>query len=147
MRNSYLSVFWLAQLAVSSCRVGLDGHRGVINCPESSFQFFVITRVSPPAYSSNFVRHFERRRTRPPLSAVTGPGQTVLSSSISAMKAKSNAGSSEAARHFQGHIRKGGAGGWRDVMTVRQSELMDKLYLEQMKDAGLKMDFGEGLSM
>lgn len=45
------------------------------------------------------------------------------------------------------HLRKGGAGGWRDVFTVRESEEFDKIYKEQMKGSGLVMDFGEGLRM
>ena len=49
-------------------------------------------------------------------------------------------------KHFN-HLRKGGSGGWRDVFTVRQSETLDELYLEQMRDTGLEMDFGEGLNM
>lgn len=44
------------------------------------------------------------------------------------------------------HLRKGGAGGWRDVFKVRESEAFDRLYLEQMEGSGLKMDFGEGLT-
>lgn len=55
--------------------------------------------------------------------------------------------SEEGASHFKEHIRKGGAGGWRDVFTVRQSEELDKVYLKQMAGSGLKMDFGGGLSM
>ncbi|CAM9759274.1 unnamed protein product, partial [Discosporangium mesarthrocarpum] len=45
------------------------------------------------------------------------------------------------------HIRKGGAGGWRDVFTVRESETFDALYSERMAGSSLKMDFGEGLVM
>lgn len=45
------------------------------------------------------------------------------------------------------HLRKGGAGGWRDVFKVRESEAFDRLYRQQMEGAGLEMDFGEGLSM
>ena len=45
------------------------------------------------------------------------------------------------------HLRKGGAGGWRDVFTVRESEAFDKIYREQMQGSGLRMDFGEGLVM
>lgn len=49
--------------------------------------------------------------------------------------------------HLKQHVRKGGAGGWRDVFTVRQSEEFDKLYREQMEGSDLKLDFGEGLTM
>lgn len=45
------------------------------------------------------------------------------------------------------HLRKGGAGGWRDVFTLRQSENFDKLYRAQIEGSGLQMDFGEGLTM
>lgn len=71
----------------------------------------------------------------------------MANSSISAMKSLPREENEAAAMHFKNHIRKGGAGGWRDVMTVRQSEAIDELYLEQMEGSGLKMDFGEGLSM
>lgn len=50
-------------------------------------------------------------------------------------------------QHNFKHLRKGGAGGWRDVFKVRESEAFDRLYLDQMEGSGLKMDFGEGLSM
>lgn len=43
------------------------------------------------------------------------------------------------------HLRKGGAGGWRDAFTVRESEAFDRLYREQMEGSGLEMDFGEGI--
>lgn len=45
------------------------------------------------------------------------------------------------------HIRKGGAGGWRDFFTVRESETFDRIYRDQMNGTGLEMDFGEGLVM
>ncbi|CAN0296388.1 unnamed protein product [Ectocarpus fasciculatus] len=45
------------------------------------------------------------------------------------------------------HLRKGGAGGWRDSFTVRESEAFDEIYREQMEGSGLRMDFGEGLVM
>lgn len=45
------------------------------------------------------------------------------------------------------HLRKGGAGGWRDVFTVRESQEFDKIYRKQMEGSGLVMDFGEGLRM
>lgn len=69
--------------------------------------------------------------------------QTAAGSTISAMKnnAKANIMAGEK------HLRKGGAGGWRDTFTVRESEEFDKIYLEQMEGSGLEMDFGEGLVM
>lgn len=80
----------------------------------------------------------------PPLSQT----QTVENSSLSAMKKVAAPVKSEAAAsHFKEHLRKGGAGGWRDVFTVRQSSELDRVYLEQMAGSGLEMDFGEGLSM
>ncbi|CAM9660288.1 unnamed protein product [Ectocarpus sp. 12 AP-2014] len=45
------------------------------------------------------------------------------------------------------NLRKGGAGGWRDSFTVRESEAFDQIYREQMEGSGLRMDFGEGLVM
>lgn len=45
------------------------------------------------------------------------------------------------------HLRKGGAGGWRTMFTVRESEEFDKIYQREMKGSGLTMDFGEGLVM
>ncbi|CAM9256321.1 unnamed protein product, partial [Laminaria digitata] len=67
--------------------------------------------------------------------------KVVAASSISAMKSKANT------QKDINHLRKGGAGGWRDVFTVRQSEAFDALYREQMKGSGLEMDSGEGLNM
>lgn len=67
----------------------------------------------------------------------------VAASTISAMKSCSKANT----QNDVNHLRKGGAGGWRDVFTVRESETFDALYLDQMSGTGLEMDFGEGLSM
>lgn len=50
-------------------------------------------------------------------------------------------------RASEHHLRKGGAGGWREVYTVRESETFDKIYLKEMEGTGLKRDFGEGLVM
>lgn len=50
-------------------------------------------------------------------------------------------------RPGENHFRKGGAGSWRDVYTVRESEAFDQIYMEQMEGTGLKMDFGEELVM
>ncbi|CAB1104592.1 AST [Ectocarpus sp. CCAP 1310/34] len=69
--------------------------------------------------------------------------KTVAASTISAMKSSANANTQKEVNH----LRKGGAGGWRDVFKVRESEAFDRLYREQMKGSGLEMDFGEGLSM
>ena len=69
--------------------------------------------------------------------------QTAAASTISAMKANPKAN----VLHEVQQLRKGGAGGWRDVFTVQQSEDFDKLYREQMKGSGLKMDFGRGMCM
>eukprot|EP00904_Undaria_pinnatifida_P001158 jgi/Undpi1/11042/HiC_scaffold_30.g13342.m2 len=69
--------------------------------------------------------------------------KVVAASSISAMKSNSKANTQKDLNH----LRKGGAGGWRDVFTVRQSEAFDALYRQQMEGSGLEMDFGEGLNM
>lgn len=69
--------------------------------------------------------------------------QTAASSTISAMKKNSKAN----IMAEMNHLRKGGAGGWRDVLTVRESEEFDKIYRKQMEGSGLEMDFGEGLRM
>lgn len=50
-------------------------------------------------------------------------------------------------RPTENHFRKGGAGGWRDVYTIRESEAFDELYNREMEVSGLKFDFGEGLVM
>eukprot|EP00904_Undaria_pinnatifida_P003263 jgi/Undpi1/12938/HiC_scaffold_7.g02604.m1 len=69
--------------------------------------------------------------------------KTVAASTLSAMKKDPKAN----IRPGMDHLRKGGAGGWRDSFTVRQSEAFDKIYHQQMKGCGLTMDFGEGLFM
>ncbi|CAN0192178.1 unnamed protein product [Scytosiphon promiscuus] len=69
--------------------------------------------------------------------------KVVAASTISAMKNNSKANTQ---KKFN-HLRKGGAGGWRDTFKVRESEAFDRLYREQMKGSGLEMDFGEGLIM
>ena len=69
--------------------------------------------------------------------------QTAEGSTFSAMKSNPKAN----LRTHQNHLRKGKAGGWRDVFTVRESEAYDEIYLQMMKGSGLTMDFGEGLVM
>lgn len=69
--------------------------------------------------------------------------KTVEGSTLAAMRKNPKA------NIYQGvpHLRKGGAGGWRDIFTVRESEAFDDIYRQHMKGSGLKMDFGEGLVM
>jgi len=67
--------------------------------------------------------------------------------SIQSMKQNTAVTSQMAKFGIKAHIRKGGAGGWRDHFTVRQNEAFDAVYLELMKDTGLLMDFGGGLKM
>ncbi|CAN0329358.1 unnamed protein product [Pylaiella littoralis] len=69
--------------------------------------------------------------------------KATAASSLSAMKRNLKANINESNKN----LRKGGAGGWRDVFTVRQSEAFDKIYEEEMRASGLRMDFGEGLIM
>lgn len=69
--------------------------------------------------------------------------QTAASSTIGAMRQNPKINIRPAENHF----RKGGAGGWRDVYTVRESEAFDEIYKKEMEGTGLKMDFGEGLVM
>lgn len=69
--------------------------------------------------------------------------QTAAASSLSAMKKNPKAN----IRPEVNHLRKGGAGGWRSVYTVEESEAFDEIYREQMEGSGLKMDFGQGLIM
>ena len=69
--------------------------------------------------------------------------QTAEGSTFSAMKSNPKVN----IRPHQNHLRKGEAGGWRDVFTVRESEAYDEIYLQMMKGSGLTMDFGEGLVM
>lgn len=79
----------------------------------------------------------------PPHLYLTEREQTVSASKMSAMKKNAKANTQ---KDFK-HLRKGGAGGWRDVFKVRESEAFDRVYREQMEGSGLEMDFGEGLSM
>lgn len=69
--------------------------------------------------------------------------QTTAATTISAMRKNPKAN----IRPGEQHLRKGGAGGWRDIYTVRQSDAFDEIYLKEMEGTGLKMDFGEGLVM
>ena len=69
--------------------------------------------------------------------------QTAAASSFNAMKKNPKANVYGENRQ----VRKGGAGGWRDMFTVRESEEFDKIYSGEMKGSGLTMDFGEGLIM
>lgn len=69
--------------------------------------------------------------------------QTVAGSTLAAMRSNPKANT----KSDLNHLRKGGAGGWRDVFTVRESEAFDAIYRQKMKGSGLKMDFGEGLVM
>ncbi|CAM9568921.1 unnamed protein product [Ectocarpus fasciculatus] len=69
--------------------------------------------------------------------------KTVAASTFDAMKQNPKAN----IRPKDEHLRKGGAGGWRDVYTVRESQAFDEIYRQQMEGTGLRMDFGEGLVM
>ncbi|CAN0392624.1 unnamed protein product, partial [Ascophyllum nodosum] len=69
--------------------------------------------------------------------------KTAAASSFNAMKKNPKANVYDENRQ----VRKGGAGGWRDMFTVRESEEFDKIYSGEMKGSGLTMDFGEGLIM
>uniref|UniRef100_A0A6V3BMT7 Sulfotransferase domain-containing protein n=1 Tax=Heterosigma akashiwo TaxID=2829 RepID=A0A6V3BMT7_HETAK len=73
--------------------------------------------------------------------------KVVEKSSLKSMKSNSAVTSQMAKFGITAHIRKGGAGGWRNHFTVRQSELFDLCYGELMKGTGLEMDFGDGVSM
>eukprot|EP00611_Tribonema_gayanum_P029045 TRINITY_DN7662_c0_g3_i6.p4 TRINITY_DN7662_c0_g3~~TRINITY_DN7662_c0_g3_i6.p4 ORF type:complete len:179 (-),score=68.03 TRINITY_DN7662_c0_g3_i6:222-758(-) len=64
-------------------------------------------------------------------------------SSIDAMRKDSKAA---AAVGFD-HLRRGGAGGWREALTARQSEAFDALYRARMAGSGLAFDFGRGIVM
>ncbi|CAN0122514.1 unnamed protein product [Ascophyllum nodosum] len=94
--------------------------------------------LAEPAKHVEMIADFTGIKTTPEIVE-----KVVAASSISAMK---NSSSANTMKHLN-HLRKGGSGGWRDVFTVRQSETLDELYLEQMRDTGLEMDFGEGLNM
>ncbi|CAN0199736.1 unnamed protein product [Scytosiphon promiscuus] len=69
--------------------------------------------------------------------------KTAASSTIGAMRQNPKIN----IRPDENHFRKGGAGGWRDVYTVKESEAFDEIYREEMEGSGLTMDFGEGLVM
>lgn len=69
--------------------------------------------------------------------------QTATASTIKAMKKNPKAN----IRPHTKHLGKGGAGGWRNTYTVRESEAFDEVYRKEMEGTGLKMDFGEGLVM
>jgi len=43
------------------------------------------------------------------------------------------------------HFRKGDIGDWRNQFTEEQSQQLDALYMEKMKDTGLQFDFGDGV--
>lgn len=75
---------------------------------------------------------------------LSGPSlETVAASTIDSMRQNPKAN----IRSSENHLRKGGAGGWRDVYTVRESEAYDEIYRQQMEGTGLRMDLGEGLVM
>jgi len=43
------------------------------------------------------------------------------------------------------HFRKGDIGDWRNHFSAEQSQQMDALFMEKMKDTGLQFDFGDGV--
>src|SRR5215216_1398918 len=43
------------------------------------------------------------------------------------------------------HFRKGDIGDWRNYFSAEQSQQLDDLYMEKMKDTGLQFDFGDGV--
>lgn len=69
--------------------------------------------------------------------------QTTAATTLEAMKKNPKAN----IRPGEHHLRKGGSGGWRDVYTVRESDMFDEIYLKEVGGTGLTMDFGEGLFM
>jgi len=73
--------------------------------------------------------------------------KVVEKSSLKSMKNNKAVTSQMAKFGITAHIRKGGAGGWKNHFTVRQSETFDACYRELMKDTDLQMDFGDGLVM
>ena len=75
----------------------------------------------------------------PPIFALYCTLKTTAASAFSAMKNNPKANT----RSKDNHLRKGGAGGWRDSWTVRESEEFNKIYREQMAGSGLDFDFGE----
>jgi len=44
-----------------------------------------------------------------------------------------------------GHFRKGDIGDWRNQFSEEQSQQLDAIFMEKMKDTGLQFDFGEGV--
>ena len=79
----------------------------------------------------------------PSMYAIAPYLQTVAASSFDAMKQNPMTNLYGGGRQ----VRKGGAGGWRDMFTVRESEEFDKIYRGEMKGSDLTMDFGKGLIM
>ncbi|MBK7318165.1 sulfotransferase domain-containing protein [Candidatus Villigracilis affinis] len=45
------------------------------------------------------------------------------------------------------HFRKGDIGDWQNHFSAEQSQQMDRLFMEKMKDTGLQFDFGDGVLM
>jgi len=43
------------------------------------------------------------------------------------------------------HFRKGDVGDWRNQFTEEQSQHLDAIFMEKMKDTGLQFDFGDGV--
>jgi len=43
------------------------------------------------------------------------------------------------------HFRKGDIGDWRNQFTEEQSQHLDAIFMEKMKDTGLQFDFGDGV--
>jgi hypothetical protein len=43
------------------------------------------------------------------------------------------------------HFRKGDIGDWRNYFSAEQSQQMDELFMQKMKDSGLQLDFGDGV--
>lgn len=87
------------------------------------------------------VMHPPARPTKPIAHASTA--QTTVASSLSAMKKNPKANITPSNKH----LRKGGAGGWRNAFTPQESQAFDEIYREEMEGSGLEMDFGEGLIM
>jgi len=44
-----------------------------------------------------------------------------------------------------GHFRKGDIGDWRNQFSEAQSQQLDAIFMEKMKDTGLQFDFGDGV--
>jgi hypothetical protein len=43
------------------------------------------------------------------------------------------------------HFRKGEIGDWRNYFSPEQSQKMDGLIMNKLKDSGLQFDFGDGV--